>query len=79
VASLLGRQGWAVRRAAHKLLREYPECVVASDAHDPVRRPPLLGQGAKAFRKLGGEARWREVSEERPGAMIGRQGLDLRS
>jgi protein-tyrosine phosphatase len=70
-ASLLGRQGRETRRLAVELLQEFPECVVASDAHDALYRPPRLAAAAAAFRKLGGEARFREVVEERPGRMVG--------
>jgi protein-tyrosine phosphatase len=72
VASLVGTLGGPIRRVALKLLRECPECVVASDAHNAVQRPPLLRKAAPAFRRLGGAARWREVTEERPGRMVGR-------
>jgi protein-tyrosine phosphatase len=72
LASLLGRHGGATRRVAQKLLREYPECVVATDAHDAVQRPPRLSQAAAALRRLGGEARFREVTQERPGRIVGR-------
>ena len=64
--SLLGRTGRAARVLAHRLLREFPGCVVASDAHDPRRRPPLLTPARRAFRHLGGEERFRQVTSDLP-------------
>ena len=41
--SILGDDGAGMRRMAHALLRRGMADLVASDGHDPVRRPPLLG------------------------------------
>ena len=71
VESVTGRAGWATRRLALGLLRDSPQCVVATDAHDAVRRPPLLSPLARALRKKGGEARFRELTEEQPGGILG--------
>lgn len=40
--SVLGCQGWAVKRYCHRLLREGKVHFIASDAHDVKHRPPLL-------------------------------------
>lgn len=66
VTSLTGRQGWLVKRLALRLLRRVPGCVIASDAHDALYRPPLLSPARRAFRSLGGEERFRQVTEEYP-------------
>ncbi len=70
VSSLLGRHGRMTRRLALELLREFPACVVASDAHDALYRPPRLAPAAAVFRRVGGEARFREAVETRPGEMV---------
>ncbi len=40
--SVLGGNGFAVKRFCRRLLKERKAHFVASDAHDPVHRPPLL-------------------------------------
>ena len=72
VASLLGRHGWATRKTARKLLQEYPNCILATDAHDAVRRPPQLTPALRPLRRFGGDPRFHELTEERPGGMVGR-------
>ncbi len=68
--SLLGRAGRAERRLALGLLRDYPDCVVASDAHDALYRPPVLSPTQRAFARLGGEARFREVVHDLPAKLL---------
>lgn len=70
-SSLLGRHGRMTRRLALELLRDFPGCVVASDAHDALYRPPRLTPAAVAFRRRGGEARFREVVQTRPRELVG--------
>lgn len=70
--SLGGRQDRRTRQMLTKLLREAPECVIASDAHDTVHRPPRLSPAEEPFRRLVGEGKWVEVTEGRPGRMVGR-------
>jgi protein-tyrosine phosphatase len=48
-ATLLGRSGASARRAAEHLLRLRLVHLIASDAHSPDRRPPLL---AEAFARV---------------------------
>lgn len=69
-ASLLGRAGRAERRIALGLLRDYPDCVVASDAHDALYRPPVLSPARRAFVRLGAEARFREVVHDLPAKLL---------
>lgn len=40
--SILGRNGFAVKRLCHKLLKERKVHFIASDAHDTIHRPPCL-------------------------------------
>jgi protein-tyrosine phosphatase len=72
VASLLGRHGWATRKAARQLLQQYPNCVLATDAHDALRRPPKFTPAARALRRYGGAPRFRELTEGRPGGIVGK-------
>ena len=69
--SLVSRAGWVTRRLTQKLLRDQPGVVLATDAHDAVYRPPLLTRAAAALRRLGGEARFREMTVDRPGEVVG--------
>jgi protein-tyrosine phosphatase len=64
--SLTGRSGRAIRAVATRLLREVQHCVLASDAHDPDWRPPVLSPARRALRALGGEERFRQLTEEYP-------------
>ena len=40
--SVLGANGFGIKRFCHKLLKEQQVHFIASDAHDPVQRPPYL-------------------------------------
>ena len=70
--SLQGRFGDTVRRAAHKMLRDGLVHVVASDAHDTIRRPPGLTSGLEsAERDAPGAAALTEwMTLEVPGAIV---------
>ena len=65
--SLQGRFGETVRRAATKMLRDGLVHVVASDAHDAVRRGPDLKAGLAA---AGAEALAAWMTEEVPRAIV---------
>lgn len=68
--SLLGRNGRAVRTLAQRLLREVPGCILSTDAHNADQRPPLLSPALPAFRRLGGEGRFREVTQVWPAKIL---------
>lgn len=55
--SLSGRMGRRAQSTAQTLLREGLVHFVASDAHDPVKRPPLLLEGFRRTAELIGAAR----------------------
>lgn len=40
--SVMGKQGFGVKHFCHRLLKEQQAHFIASDAHDPEKRPPLL-------------------------------------
>lgn len=52
VGSLTGTFGWGARLRAKQLLRNRLVCMVASDAHDLQRRPPLLSRGYEITKKI---------------------------
>ncbi len=49
--------GWGVSRFAKKLIREGLVHVMATDAHNIGKRPPLMGNALKKLSKLVGESR----------------------
>jgi protein-tyrosine phosphatase len=53
--SLLGRAGWSIRTQTIRLLKREVVHLIASDAHDPRSRPPVLSRARKALRRLGGD------------------------
>lgn len=54
--SVLGERGFGVKRFCHQLLKERKVHFIASDAHDAVRRPPLLRECfLKLYKKYGAE------------------------
>ena len=55
--SLSGRMGRRAQSAAQALLQEGLVHFVASDAHDPVKRPPLLLEGFRRTAQIIGPAR----------------------
>ena len=71
VDSLLGNDGKLVRNLAQRLIREGFAHTVASDAHDPKRRRPILSPLRKALRRVGGDEAFRRLTEENPGKIAG--------
>lgn len=54
--SVLGGNGFWVKRFCHKVLKEQKVHFIASDAHDAAKRPPLLRECfLKVHKKYGGE------------------------
>ena len=52
--SVLGANGFGVKRFCHRLLKEQMVHFIASDAHDPTRRPPLLRECfLRVYKKYG--------------------------
>lgn len=64
--SLTGRFGRQVARFARDLVKRGYVHFLASDAHDPKRRPPLLAEAFKALSKLVGDSQAREMMMTRP-------------
>ncbi len=69
-SSLTGRFGDAARKSAVWLLQHDAVHVLASDAHDAVRRPPVLSAGREAVAQLCGQDVARALVEDNPRAII---------
>lgn len=68
--SLTGEFGPGIKRSAEKLLRKRLIHFIASDAHSPDRRPPILSAGVKAAEKIVGKEEARKMVTEYPKAVI---------
>src|SRR5262249_44567331 len=66
--SLTGFWGEAARKAAMWLMERDAVHVLASDAHDPTRRPPQLSAGRRVVEDLYGTQVARALVEENPRA-----------
>ena len=69
-AALLGDFGAKAKQRAERLLREGLVHIVASDAHDPLNRPPAMGSAYLALRTLVGEAEAVNLVSARPMAVL---------
>ena len=49
--SVMGKNGFLVKKFCHKLLKENKVHYIASDAHDAIKRPPMLRQCYKMVAK----------------------------
>lgn len=72
--SLTGRFGASARYWGERMLDEGLVHMLATDAHDPVRRPPLLAEGAEAAARWVGKEEAQRLVHERPAAALA--GLD---
>jgi protein-tyrosine phosphatase len=68
--SLTGGFGPKVRRVAEKLMNHRLIHFIASDAHSPDGRPPLLSDGVRAAEKTVGREMARKMVEEYPQAIL---------
>ena len=69
-AALVGDFGVKAKRRAERLLRDGLVHFVASDAHDPLNRPPAMASAYLALRTLVGEAEAVNLVEARPMAVL---------
>lgn len=69
-SALTGYWGEETRRAAQWLLDRDAVHVLASDAHDPKRRPPVLSGGREAVAKLRGREVAQALVQDNPRAII---------
>jgi protein-tyrosine phosphatase len=68
--SLLGHFGPEARRAAEVMLSHGTAHVLASDAHSPEYRPPLLSEGMARAAQIVGERAARALVEDFPRALV---------
>jgi len=68
--SLTGEFGPEIKKSAEKLLAKRLIHIIASDAHSPDRRPPILSAGVKAAEKIVGKQEARKMVTEYPEAVI---------
>ncbi len=68
--SLTGRFGAEARYWGERLLDEESVHLLATDAHSPVRRPPLLAEGRLAAEKWVGSEEAKRLVIDRPGAIL---------
>jgi protein-tyrosine phosphatase len=62
--------GWGVSRFTRRLVREGLVHLMASDAHNVAKRPPVMGDALKKLNKMVGESRAREMVETIPQLII---------
>ena len=74
--SLSGRLGRRVKETACALMAEGLVHFVASDAHDPVKRPPLLLQGFRHAAELVGQSQAARLFTYNPLAVLHNESLD---
>ncbi len=68
--SLTGEFGSEIKKSAEKLLAKRLIHIIASDAHSPDRRRPILSAGVKAAEKIVGKEEARKMVTEYPKALI---------
>jgi protein-tyrosine phosphatase len=74
-SSFTGDWGETALKAAYWLLQHDAVHVLATDAHDDARRPPVLSAGAQEAAKVCGEEIAHALVEENPRAIISGQSL----
>jgi protein-tyrosine phosphatase len=68
--SLIRGFGWGVARFTKKLLRQGLIHLMATDAHNVDKRPPVMGDALKKLSKMMGERRARDMVETIPERII---------
>ncbi|HEY3284698.1 MAG TPA: CpsB/CapC family capsule biosynthesis tyrosine phosphatase, partial [Armatimonadota bacterium] len=68
--SLMGRFGPAARKCALQMVRTPHPIVVASDAHDPLLRAPVLSEAVEVLEPLMGEVPARHTVDALPRALL---------
>jgi protein-tyrosine phosphatase len=76
-SSLLGEAGPEVQRTAEALLARNLAHLLASDAHSPTRRPPVLRAARDRASELVGEARAQSMIQDVPDQILENRTLEL--
>ena len=71
--AVVGRFGAAAATRARELLQEGMVTILATDAHHPERRPPLLSEGRRAAEAIVGESRAWDLVLHYPGLIAAKQ------
>jgi protein-tyrosine phosphatase len=74
-SAITGSWGTRAQQMAQWLLKKKAVHIVATDAHDIQRRPPVLSEAAKAIAKDYGEDLARALVEGNPGAVVRNESL----
>ncbi len=74
-SSLTGKWGESAHKTAVWLLEHAAVHILASDGHDPVRRPPVLSAGRDAAAKICGQDVAHALVDDNPRAVIGGETL----
>jgi protein-tyrosine phosphatase len=74
-SAITGSWGTRAQQMAQWLLKKKAVHIVATDAHDIQRRPPILSEAAKAIAKDYGEDLARALVEGNPGAVVRNESL----
>lgn len=68
--SIRGTEGRTVRRICHIWLEKDLVDVIASDAHNPTKRRPVLSPSRADVIDIGGEEMWRRLTVENPARIL---------
>lgn len=68
--SIVGRFGGRAKSRSERMLREHMVHIVASDAHDTLKRPPLLSEAIPALRGLVGDVETENLVSARPATIL---------
>lgn len=74
--SLIRGFGWGVARFTKRLVRDGLIHLMATDAHNLTKRPPVMGSALKKLTKIVGEGRARNMVETLPERIIRGEQLD---
>ncbi|MBV9625942.1 MAG: exopolysaccharide biosynthesis protein [Acidobacteria bacterium] len=74
-SAVTGLWGPRARQAAQWLLRNNAVQILATDAHDPVHRPPILSAARQIVARQFGEQRAHMLVEDNPGAVLRNQAI----
>lgn len=77
-SSLTGRWGKSAQKSAEWLLQHEAVHVLASDAHDPQHRPPVLSPGREAAARICGHDVARALVDDNPRAIINAESIPYR-
>jgi protein-tyrosine phosphatase len=75
--SLEGIFGSGVKKAALDMLEKNLVNIIASDAHDPVSRPPIISEGVREAQRLIGSRAVLSLADDIPGLVLDDKKVDI--